>query len=297
MDARDAWVAVSVCIVVVPLSWGLGQETFGDEPLFAENYSDWPGLIHVLNQPDRLYSTWVNGNEDFYYSGDIEAFNAALRKFAEADLEVHELVLRPGPGVVASWHGNREIEFSWHVNVRGGIAKHLSTEDKGDLVWNPHPMVSLYVTEDMPLDKLNIPEQITVHELSDVSKRVRTGLSSTDQTVRGWGAGVLSRLDPYDDANLEAIVKLLDDDVDWVRLNAVLAIKAYGTKAQVGEDAVRKCLESDDEALREHTQQTLDYIDTVEDAPDEALRFSDLSNKIAEFVVSVQTSTPAKSNK
>jgi len=270
----------------------MGIESFGNEPLFAANYRDWPGIMPLLEQPDRVYSTWVNGNENFYYSGSIDEFNDVMRKFAGADLKVHEVVLRPGPGIVNSWGNERRMEFSWHVNVRGGLSRHMTEEDKGDLVWSPHPTVSFYVTAETQLEELDIPEEITLLDLADVSKRVRLGLSSTDQTVRGWGAGVLARLDPYNETNLKAIVQLLDDDVDWVRLNAVSAIKVFGPKARVGVEALRRCLESDNARLRERAQQTLDEIDVADDTSDDEKRHQNLLKKITKFRESVQSSAP-----
>ena len=41
----------------------LGTEDFGNAPLNAANYTDWPGIMPVVNHPSRVYHWWVNGNE------------------------------------------------------------------------------------------------------------------------------------------------------------------------------------------------------------------------------------------
>jgi len=54
------------------------------------------------------------------------------------------------------------------------------------------------------------------------------GLASTENHVRGWGAGRLARLDPYDQESMKAIARLLDDEEWWVRLCAVGALGTFG---------------------------------------------------------------------
>lgn len=261
-----AHIVVLASCVVPSTASGRGEETFGNAPLSRLNYRDWPGIMPLLKHGERVYYSWVNGNENFYYSGGVDAFNDALRRFAAAELDDYQVVLRPGPGVVTSFRGDRRTEFSWHVNLAGGIvARSRAREAKSDLVWNPHPTLSLYVTEETPLDEIVLPQGITLLELADVSQRVREGLASTDRTVRGWGAFVLARLDPYDEDNISAVINLLDDDDDWVRLNAVGAIAAYGRKARAGADALQRCLTSDNADLRKRAQQTLDQIESADD--------------------------------
>jgi len=291
MDVRISSLGAGIFVISLVLSsvsWGSGEEHYGNHPLAPGNYRDWPGIMPLLEQPDQVYSTWVNGTEDFYYSGNIDAFNDALSNFAAAELEVHEVVIRPGPGIVDSFRGERRTEFLWHVNVVGGISRRLTEADKGEFVWRPQPTISLYVTDESQLDELNIPEDITLLNVADVSKRTRAGLSSSDQRVRGWGAYKLARLDPYDETNLDAVIRLLDDDDDWVRLNAAGVIELFGPKAQVGADALKKCLESDNDELRGRAQKTLDQIDLADDNSKDEMRHQNLQKEITKFIESVR---------
>src|SRR6185295_4946736 len=115
-----------------------------------------------------------------------------------------------------------------HLQLIGGIARHLTTRDKGDRVWSPNPVLTVYISDPLLLNKLAIPKGVTVTSLADVKKRTREGLTSKDQTVRGWGCGVLAELDPYDTESRDAIAGLLADADNWVRLNAVMSLVPFG---------------------------------------------------------------------
>src|SRR5262245_65496417 len=88
-------------------AWARGEEQFGNDEISDVNYTGWPGIMPVINFEARIYRTWVNGNEHFYYRGDTAAANAALRKFAAIKADVREVVLRPGPLETRTFGGNR----------------------------------------------------------------------------------------------------------------------------------------------------------------------------------------------
>src|SRR5436309_2184984 len=97
---KNTLASLFIALLVLGLSgraWALGEEDFGNAALNEANFQDWPGIMPLVNHPSRVYHTWVNGNEHFYYRGDIAALNDALRKFAASKAEVHEVLLRPPP--------------------------------------------------------------------------------------------------------------------------------------------------------------------------------------------------------
>jgi hypothetical protein len=147
-----------------------------------------------------------------------------------------------------------------------GIAGHLTTRDKGDLVWNKHPRLTIHVGGDsdpnrIDLAKLEIPKGVKLLAASDLSARARQGIESKDQTVRGWSAGVIASLDARDPKNQAAIEKLLTDDVDWVRLNAAGSIPLFGAKAKSALPALKACLERKDEGLKTSAQKAIESIE------------------------------------
>jgi hypothetical protein len=243
----------------------LGEEEFGNAALSAANYKDWPGIMSVVNHSSRVYRIWVNGNEYFYYQGDMAALNEMLRKFTETKTAVREVVLRPGPGLRHSFDGTRQIPFGWNLHLIGGDARDLTNLELGDKVWSPHPVLSIYVNSDTDLSKLKIPKGLTLLSLSDLKQRTRAGLKSTDKTVRGWGSGELADLDPYDSESLAVLTGLLKDKDDWVRLNAVQAVSRFGSKAKSALPLLRDLQKTEDKSLKDQVRKSIQAIDQAED--------------------------------
>ena len=49
-----------------------------------------------------------------------------------------------------------------------------------------HPVLTVYVGGELPLEKLELPKGLTVVSVAEVAQRAREALKSTDKTVRGW---------------------------------------------------------------------------------------------------------------
>jgi hypothetical protein len=281
----SSYLALGLVLLLTPARlWALGEEQIGNEPLSAANYAKWPGLAEVVNDKARVYYSWVNGNENFYYFGTIDELNAALKNFAKADLKEHEVVLRPDAGKVKNFQGENQFTFQWHLQIMDGIAGHLTTQEKGDLVWNKHPRFTIHVGGDVDLAKLEIPKGVTLLDVSDLSARARQGTESKDKTVRGWCAGVIAHLDSRDAKNQAAIEGLLKDDDDWVRLSAAGSIPLFGAKAKSAIPALKSCLESKDENLKTRAQEA---INTIEAAQEDAVgerEHAAASERISKFV-------------
>jgi hypothetical protein len=265
-------------------AWGLGTEELGNAPLSPANYTKWPGLVNVVNDPTRVYQFWVNGNENCYYTGSTDELNQTLASFAAAELEAHEVVLRPGPGTVKSFDGTKEFTIHWHLQIFGGIAGHLTTRDKGDQVWPVHPRLTIYTGSDIDLAKLKIPKEIKLVGLPELSKRARNGIASTDKTVRGWSAGVIAELDPYDKKNLAAVEKLLADEDDWVRLNAAGSIPRFGKPAATALPALKECLARPDKSLQERAQKAIDEIQEAADDAEKRKVYAEALAAIEKFL-------------
>jgi len=261
----------------------LGEEHFGNAPLNEANYRAFKGVIPLVNHESRAYHTWVNGNEHFYYRGNTSTLNDALRKFAATESEVHEVVLRPAPGIVYSFNKVKPVPFNWCLHIMGGIARALTTLDKAKCVWSEHPVLTVYVGGDIDLDKIVIPDGVTVVELGDLENRCLKGLESTDKTVRGWGTGVLARLDPYDEESMAAIAKLLSDKEDWVRLNAAGALAVFGKKAEAVIPALETCSATDDERLKSRIRETIEKIRQAKDTSPEEAEHRRILKEIRQF--------------
>ncbi|MCA9014282.1 MAG: HEAT repeat domain-containing protein [Planctomycetaceae bacterium] len=269
-------------------AWALGEEDFGNKPLNDGNFKAWPGIMPVVNHPSRVYHRWVNGNEHCYFQGDTTTLNEVLQKFAATPEKVHEIVLRPGPATTSSFDQTKTMNFNWNLHLVGGIASVMSKKDQGALIWNKHPILTIYIGGAIELDKIKIPDNVTVLQLADMEQRYSKGLTSTDTTVRGWSTGELASLDPYNKRSMEAIAKLLQDKETWVRLNAAGALATFGKQAAPALPALREALNTDDQQLKTRIQQT---IETIEKAPDKSAaekQHRETLDKIRQFCKSLK---------
>lgn len=225
------------CVLMPAEVFALGTEEFGNEPL--QEWLSSP-LAAIANHESRVYHSWVNGAEDFYYKGDVTTLNAFLKQFAEGTTSegttsegqiTGEVILRPLPGKTQSFY-EKPVEYDWHMEIYGGIAERMTKEDRGVNIWRPHPTVTIAVAEAALLASLAIPEGLAVTSPAEVKARYAEALGSSDQTVRGWGAGKLSRFDPYDATSMAIVAGLLGDKEDWVRLNAAGSLQRFGAMAK-----------------------------------------------------------------
>jgi HEAT repeats len=261
---------ISFCALMAIFSinsttWALGLETVGNKPLNAANFKNWPGIMPVVNHNSRVYHSWVNGNEQFYYHGNNESLNDALQKFSETDSKVREVVLRPAPGTVYSFNKEKKYEFNWNLHIVGGIASSMAKRDLGANIWSKNPILTIYVGGDIQLDKIKIPAGVKVLELSDLEERYSKAFKSTDKTVRGWSAGHLARLNSHNKDNMKIIAKLLSDKENWIRLNAAGALAVFGKTAESALPALNKALDTNDKNLKTRIQETIERIEKAED--------------------------------
>src|SRR5947209_17359605 len=83
---------VTLFLALPATAFALGEERFGNAP--AVKQPDWAsGVLDVVNLDSRVYSQWVNGNENFFYRGNARALNEALRKYAAVKDDVRRLIL------------------------------------------------------------------------------------------------------------------------------------------------------------------------------------------------------------
>ncbi len=230
------WSAISVSTIIQAAdaigNEFMGEETIGNKPLNALNYTAWKNIMPVANHKSRVYHSWVNGDERFYYQGNVEQLNQLLANFSQLEQDVREIVILPGPGSVSNFDQNRKFSFNCEMHLVGGIAKHQTELDKGGLFWPLHPRITIRLDDQFELDALKIPANCQLVSPIELKRRYTDGLTSSDKTIRGWGAAFLAKLNPYDHDSLNTIAGLLDDQDDWVALNAIVTIGRLGHQAQ-----------------------------------------------------------------
>ncbi len=281
---------LAVLLAFESSAWALAAETLGNEPFHETDYTDFPGIMPVINHPNRVYHRWVNGHEMSYYSGSVEALNDCLSEFGQIGAKVREVLIRPGPPAKVQTFSNNSIEYDWKLELIGGISRHLTTEDVGDKIWSPYPILTVYIDDEHTLKKLQIPDGVELIELSDLKKRYSQGLSSKEHHVRGWGAGRLAMLDPYDQDSVNNVAKLLDDDEDWVRLCAAGALKTFGDKAKCAIPKLQECLKADSGPLRERAKEAIESIEKAKPQTEQEKSHNKLLAEIADYVENMNKS-------
>ena len=282
----------STCLIFAVLAlclpgkaWALATEHVGNAPLNELNYNEWKGIVPLVNHSSRVYQTWCNGNEQFYYRGDTATLNDALKKFAAAKADVHEVLLQPGPGVVHSFDGAKTIVYNWDLHILGGISRPRldATLPQADQVWSRFPTMDVRIGGDIALDKIEIPRCVSIIDLAGLSRRYRKALTSKDKTVRGWGAGELARLDPYNAENLTAVAKLLKDKDEWVQQNAVGAITVFGKKAESVLPVLREMRATQNKQLKDSVERAIEEIRQADDTSAAEKENRAMQKKIREF--------------
>ena len=130
----------------------MSTEEFGNEPLQAGDRDT--GTVRLLNDVHRVYAFWRMSDTQYYFRGDTAALNNALRNFAAIKAETHEVVLRPGQGVVKS-KGGKEVQFNWNL-INGSIPGDQLIGGSGPLV------LTAYVGGDILFEKIEIPKGVKV---------------------------------------------------------------------------------------------------------------------------------------
>ncbi len=83
-------------LLLGPAQEKIGPET-GENPEFEQ--PDRPkGSGKLTGSGRRVYSLWVNGNENFYFQGNSEEINSLIADFSKIRMVQHELFLLPGKG-------------------------------------------------------------------------------------------------------------------------------------------------------------------------------------------------------
>ncbi len=83
------------CLFVLSASgtvYGLATEQIGpdkpDRPTVSQ--PGWAkGIVDIPKHPSRVYSIWVNGNENFYFKATPDEINGLMELFSKARMRDH----------------------------------------------------------------------------------------------------------------------------------------------------------------------------------------------------------------
>jgi len=114
--------------------YGLAEEQIGpdsaDRPTITQ--PGWPkGIVDVPRHPSRVYSIWINGNENFYFKATPDDVNELVTLFSRARMRDHEVVIAAKQEQVKPFNGD-PIDYNVSLQVVAGIALAIARDGKAD---------------------------------------------------------------------------------------------------------------------------------------------------------------------
>jgi hypothetical protein len=143
-------------------AYGLATEQVGpdrDHPTVSQ--PEWPkGIVNLPRHPSRIYSIWVNGNENFYFQAGPAPVNELLALFSKSRQRDHEVWIKRGKPEAQTF---RKTAIAYNVNLQilSGIA--LAMNERGDGHDSSEPRLTVYVDDPVPAEQLVLPDNLIVH--------------------------------------------------------------------------------------------------------------------------------------
>lgn len=163
------------------LSTPMGEEAFGNEPVL-ENEEWAGGVVALANDPHRVYRRWVNGNEEFFFSGDSADVNAALARFAEIEVELREVILLPQAGSTRSFDDKRVV-YGWRLYAPSGICLGMARKAPSPL-YPAQATLTVHVTSSIQLAKLDLPAGVSLLGPADLVQRYAAATEGAEHSQR-----------------------------------------------------------------------------------------------------------------
>ncbi len=78
---------------------GMGEEEIGpdkDRGHLTVEQPGWPaGMVEILRHDSRVYSIWVNGNENFYFQATPDGIGELVKLYSQTRLRDHIVIYSP----------------------------------------------------------------------------------------------------------------------------------------------------------------------------------------------------------
>jgi len=241
-----------------PAAFGLGEEEMGNKPVGMQG--GWPeGILDAVNDPARVYRRWVNGNEQFYFSGGPAEINRIIAAFGKVKIERRELMLRAEAGTTHTF-GRKAVAFTLCLDLPSGIFLHHAKEVGEEDAYPTYAKLILYLGDGkLPLAKLEVPRAIRVRRPADALGGLRRTLTHTDAYVRAWAANVLAEFGPDAAPVVPDLLRTLREDKEpYPRRVAAKALGQIGVKGEEVNAALRAAASPESPAeLREAAEDAL----------------------------------------
>lgn len=270
---------------------GIGLEGWGNEPVSPANYGDWPNIAPVINHRSRVYYKLVNEHEWFYYRGDTDALNAALRAFAKVGGEKRVVVLRPGPGQANTLHAVK-VPHDWSLHLRAGITRVEGDRERFGHPWDVWPAITIHVGGNVELEKIELPPGVTVLQPADMARRLREQVKDAKVHERGKAIVELAGVDPYSAEDAATAAAMLETDDEGLLQRAAIALGKYGHAARFALPKLRLRLNHDKPYVRQRIGITIEAIENGKPDVEAAKAHAEMVRRIDKFVQGLKDDVP-----
>ena len=151
---------------VCETGYGLATEEIGPDSVIGHPtapQTEWPeGIVMLPRHPSRVYSIWVNGNEDFYFEATPEQVDELLTLFSKARMRDHEVRIVRYEKPAQMLMKQDSIEYNASLQILSGIALSVSRrEATGDTC---EPRLTIYARDDVSwINQLKLLDNIILH--------------------------------------------------------------------------------------------------------------------------------------
>jgi hypothetical protein len=127
----------------------------------------WPaGMVEIVRHDSRVYSIWVNGNEDFYFQATPGHIGELIKLYSQTRLRDHVVCVKKAKDKVTTFQRD-EIGYNVNLHYLGGIALAMTRRDGGAETYEP--TLTILVDAGAPQ---NLSQQITIPDNFVVSSDV-----------------------------------------------------------------------------------------------------------------------------
>lgn len=157
------FVALLACMTITKICLGLAEERIGPVDKSPTQPGSPAGIGQILQHQSRVYSIWVNGNENVYFQSDGEQINALIKLFSKMRLRDHQVTIKSGRPTTNTFKGI-EVAYNVNLHVLSGIALFVHKENKSPETYEP--TLTIYVDPDEDerlLKQISLPDNIILN--------------------------------------------------------------------------------------------------------------------------------------
>ncbi len=187
MKTYQLLLALGFLLGCVSAGYGMATEQIGpdkDQRHPTVEQPGWPaGMIKMLGHDSRVYSIWVNGNENFYFKAAPDEIGQLIKLYSTTRLRDHIVIVKTGTQEVGTFKGNK-IEYNVNLHYLGGIALAMTRRNATAETLNPHSRSTSMPTPTRPF-RSSLPFRAT----SSSTAKLQVGRRTARRPNRIAGSG------------------------------------------------------------------------------------------------------------